>query len=180
MGVVLWSGRQRSKIDAGFDEFVRTRSEALLRTAWLLVGDRGHAEDLLQETFVRTARHWATAREAPNPYAPRVLINLARDRWRLLRRRPRETTIADDDPGATLADPTTGYAAHHDIVAGLKRLPHQQRTVVVLRVWEDLSVSETARLWASPKARSSRTWPAPSLTCAYCSNTKQRSRNAHR
>jgi DNA-directed RNA polymerase specialized sigma24 family protein len=44
-----------------FESFVRARSGSLLRTAVLLVGDYGHAEDLLQVALLRTARHWRTA-----------------------------------------------------------------------------------------------------------------------
>jgi len=36
------------RVDASFDAFVEARSTALLRTAYLLTGDHGHAEDLLQ------------------------------------------------------------------------------------------------------------------------------------
>jgi len=61
---------------SGFDEFVSANSTALLRAAYLLVGDRGHAEDLVQSALVRVSRHWRVAQEAPRPYAHRVLINL--------------------------------------------------------------------------------------------------------
>ncbi|HEV2376595.1 MAG TPA: sigma factor [Streptosporangiaceae bacterium] len=76
------------RLGAGFDEFVRVSSGPLLRTGYLLTGDRGHAEDLLQETLLRVARHWRAARRTPEPYARRVLVNLAKDQWRALRRHP--------------------------------------------------------------------------------------------
>ena len=38
---------------SGFDEFVATRSQALLRTAYLLTGDRALAEDLLQTVLAK-------------------------------------------------------------------------------------------------------------------------------
>jgi|SRR5215472_8839086 len=77
-----------------FDDFARARSAALLRTACALTGDSGHAGDVLQTALLRTARHWAMAREAPEAYARRVLVNLCRDHWRWLRRRPQETSLA--------------------------------------------------------------------------------------
>ena len=40
-----------------FDDFVRRASPRLLRTSFLLVHDRGYAEDLPQDALVRTARH---------------------------------------------------------------------------------------------------------------------------
>lgn len=48
-----------SKAERDFTEFVAYRSSALLRTAYLLCGgDRGHAEDLLQETLERVYPRW--------------------------------------------------------------------------------------------------------------------------
>src|SRR4051812_21203539 len=73
-----------------FDEFVSRSSDRLLRTAYLLCGDRGHAEDLVQTALMRTARRWRAARENPDAYARRVLVNLTKDRWRELSRRPSE------------------------------------------------------------------------------------------
>jgi DNA-directed RNA polymerase specialized sigma24 family protein len=58
-----------------FDDFVRRASPRLMRTSFLLARDRGHAEDLLQEALVRTARHWRTARTAPEAYTRRVIVN---------------------------------------------------------------------------------------------------------
>jgi DNA-directed RNA polymerase specialized sigma24 family protein len=44
--------------DDGFREFVTARSPALLRTAYLLLGDRALAEDLLQTALVKAYRPW--------------------------------------------------------------------------------------------------------------------------
>lgn len=46
----------------GFRELVAGRSPALLRTAWLLIGDAHLAEDLLQTALVRTGPHWDRVR----------------------------------------------------------------------------------------------------------------------
>ncbi len=48
----------------GFREFVVARSRALLRTAWMLTGDAGLAEDLLQTALARTWPHWDRVRTA--------------------------------------------------------------------------------------------------------------------
>jgi DNA-directed RNA polymerase specialized sigma24 family protein len=78
------------ELDPAFEDFVRARSPSLLRTAFLLTGDRGHAEDLLQTTLLRVAWRWRAASARPDAYARRVLVNLSRDRWRNLSRRVRE------------------------------------------------------------------------------------------
>ena len=75
---------------ADFDQFVLDRSSALLRAAVPLVGDRGHAEDLVQPVLLRVALRWRSARGQPEAYARRVLVDLSRDRWRRAGRRVTE------------------------------------------------------------------------------------------
>ena len=62
-----------------FERFVTGSSDRLVRTAYLLCGDRGHAEDIVQTALLRTARRWRTARERPEAYARAVVVNLAKD-----------------------------------------------------------------------------------------------------
>src|SRR4051794_20390748 len=69
----------RTTLDQQFEEFVRARPAALLRTAVLLAQDAHTAQDLLQEALWRTHRHWARAVESPDAYVRRVLVNLAHD-----------------------------------------------------------------------------------------------------
>ncbi|WP_432982102.1 sigma factor [Dactylosporangium sp. CA-233914] len=93
-----------SRVDPSFDEFVKGSSTGLIRLAYLLTGDRGHAEDLLQTALLRTARHWSRARDAPDAYVRQVLVNLSRDRIRLLFRRPRETPFPHDPETLRITD----------------------------------------------------------------------------
>jgi len=128
-----------------FDEFVSRGSTRLLRTAYLLTGDRGDAEDLLQVTLVRTAGRWERASEAPNAYAHRVLINLLHDRRRRLSRRVTERPLDETQDGVSSVADHAGAVADRDaIMRAVKLLPPRQREVVVLRFFADLSVSETA------------------------------------
>ncbi|TDV40137.1 SigE family RNA polymerase sigma factor [Actinophytocola oryzae] len=132
---------------ASFDEFVEDRSTALLRTAFLLTGDRGHAEDLLQTSLLRTLQRWAKARVAPEAYARRVLVNLSKDRLRARSRRPPEAELPPDVTGLPAVD--AGYDRVTDrrvVLEALAELPPRQRQVVVLRFVEDLSVEQTADL----------------------------------
>jgi RNA polymerase sigma-70 factor (sigma-E family) len=129
------------RLGADFDEFVAARSSALLRTAILLTGHRHDAEDLVQTALLRVARHWPRAREHPEAYTRRVLVNLAHDRSRRRARRPERRGSPPDR--ATADD----YGDERDDLLRLLRdLPERQRATVVLRFWEDLSVAETAQL----------------------------------
>jgi RNA polymerase sigma-70 factor (sigma-E family) len=135
------------RVDPTFEAFVERGSTALLRTAYLLTGDRGHAEDLLQTALLRTARQWSRARDAPEAYTRKVLINLSRDRIRTLFRRPREAPLPPDPDNLRTVD--AGYdqvAERRAVVRALAELPTRQRQVVVLRFFEDLSVEQTAQL----------------------------------
>jgi RNA polymerase sigma-70 factor (sigma-E family) len=128
-----------------FDEFVRVSSARLLRTSHLLAGDRGHAEDMLQEALVRAARHWRTARNAPEAYTRRVIVNLATDRWRARQRRPVEVPL--DDLSSRQRGQVGVLLPAGDrtvILDALRQLPYQQRAVAVLRYWDGVPVSETA------------------------------------
>jgi len=67
-----------------FESYVRARSAALARTAYLLTGDVQHAEDLLQETLTRVADRWpALVRKGdPDPFVRKVMYHRAVDTWR--------------------------------------------------------------------------------------------------
>jgi RNA polymerase sigma-70 factor (sigma-E family) len=130
------------ELDSAFESFVQTSSASLLRTAFLLTGDRGHAEDLVQTTFLRVAWRWPAARAQPEAYARRVLVNLSRDRWRNLSRRVRESP---DPPELPYTDATDRVADRESLTEALRELPTRLREVVVLRFFADLPVAETAR-----------------------------------
>ncbi|TQS43113.1 SigE family RNA polymerase sigma factor [Cryptosporangium phraense] len=120
-----------------FEEFVRDSSDRLVRTAYLLCGDRGHAEDIIQTALLRTARRWRSARSSPEAYARRVVVNLVKDRWRSLSRRPPETGLEVDVP---MVDPV----ADDRLLDAVRTLPEGQQAVLVLRFFTGLSVAETA------------------------------------
>jgi RNA polymerase sigma-70 factor (sigma-E family) len=129
-------GRERH----AFDAFVAGSSDRLVRTAYLLCGDRGHAEDLTQTALMRTARRWGTARRAPEAYARQVLVNLVKDRWRDLARRPGEVALEVDVPTQS----SDALLDRDVLVRAARRLPDGQRAVLVLRYFDDLSVEDTA------------------------------------
>lgn len=133
------------KLDPSFDEFVAGGSARLLRSAYLLTGDRDVSEDLLQVALVRTARRWEVARDSPHAYAHRVLVNLLHDRRRHLSRRISEQPLGPlEERLGAVADSTEGLIDRVAMIGALRRLPVRQREVVVLRFFADLSVSETA------------------------------------
>jgi RNA polymerase sigma-70 factor (sigma-E family) len=137
---MTYRGGDRSQADGEFDDFVRTRSGALLRSAYLLTTDRHAAEDLLQETLERLYGAWRGVHDNPDAYVRRIMINRATDRWR--RRRP-EAPLSEGNPPA-VPDHADMVTTRRAVLAALRALPTRQRIAVVLRYLDDLSEAETA------------------------------------
>lgn len=127
----------------GFGDFVTVCSGRLLRAAWLLTGDAGQAEDLLQTALAKAWRQWSTAAiDNPEAYVRRALFTTYVTWWR---RRWRAEVPAGALPDRAGYDNLADATAERDAVRrALARLTRQQRAVVVLRYVEDLSVADTA------------------------------------
>ena len=121
-----------------FDEFVRVRTPALARTAYLLTGDAHLAEDLVQTALFRAARAWHRIEGDPEPYVRRILYTQNVSWWRA--RKVTETSIGSyDAPAPTAADSDLRLTLEE----ALARLTSRQRTVLVLRYFEDLTEVQT-------------------------------------
>jgi RNA polymerase sigma-70 factor (sigma-E family) len=142
-----WAGRGQERRE--FEAFVRATGADLVRTAYVLTGDMGKAEDLAQETFLRLARHWDKARsvEHPSAYARRALVNLVLDSS-AKRSRQRQELGSEDELG-THADSSAARAlsAIEDAAAfrsAVLQLPRRQQVVLMLRYLYDLPEKEVA------------------------------------
>jgi RNA polymerase sigma-70 factor (sigma-E family) len=132
--------------EAAFEAFVLGRQAALFRLAFLLSGDRHHAEDLVQGTLERTYQHWRRVAAAgkPEAYVRRILVNTATD-WRRSRRYVLEQSLESAPGLMSRHDGGTDLVETHDVVVrALRGLPVKMRAVLVLRYFEDLSEAETA------------------------------------
>lgn len=158
----------RDADEESFEEFVRGRSPALLRTAYLLTGDWGHAEDLLQVVLTATYRHWRrVSADAPEAYVRRALVNQHISRWR--RRRFTERPL-DSAPPPVARDDVAGVDRQDEVWRALRNVSPTQRAVLVLRYYEGLSEAEiAAELGCAPgsvKAHASRGLATLRLTLA--------------
>jgi RNA polymerase sigma-70 factor (sigma-E family) len=132
--------------EAEFEAYAARDGGRLLAFAVLLAGDRQDAEDLVQLALLRSAGRWSAARQHPEGYTRTVLVNLARDRWRVRRRRHLETLAGDlvELSPAAAGDAAAAVLDRQLLLRACRLLPVQQRAVLVLRFWEDRSVQETA------------------------------------
>ena len=132
-------------VDAEFRQFVAARSAALLRTAYLLVGDWAHAEDVLQTALTKTYLAWRRLGEieAVEAYARRVLVTTATTWWRRRWHGERPTAVMPDRP---TPDAIEAHIERQALWRHVHALPARQRAVLVLRFYEDLTEVETARV----------------------------------
>jgi DNA-directed RNA polymerase specialized sigma24 family protein len=90
-----------SRPEEEYRAFVGSRAASLHRTAYLLCGDWHLADDLVQETFVQTFRHWRRVQRADNQnaYVKRILINEFKRHWPRGRQPRRSAARPVDPPG---------------------------------------------------------------------------------
>lgn len=129
-----------------FRRFVQLRWHGLVRTAYLLTGDRGRAEDLVQQTLVKVHRRWAHVVTAESPYAytRAALANESASWWR----RKRVTETLGEVPAhadRAQADDYRAVDTRDELARAVLQLPPRMRAVVVLRYFDDLSEAETAQ-----------------------------------
>lgn len=137
--------RRGAARDADFTAFMAEAGPALLRTAWLLTGDRDAAQELTQASLVKTYAAWPRVREGEAlAYARRVLVNHRTDVWRATRREVVTDALPDTDPRVPRRDESRDSDDRDLVVRLLRTLPQQQRIVVVLRYYTDLSERATA------------------------------------
>lgn len=138
-----WEAGMAVDEDRSFAEFVATRSAALLRTAYLLTGDRHRAEDLLQTALANCYASWGriVRNEAHEAYVRTALVRTSIS-W-LRRRRPLETSLAAA-PELAGPDPHVALVERDATWRLLQSLPQRQRAVLVLRYYEDQSDAEIA------------------------------------
>ncbi|UBU16239.1 SigE family RNA polymerase sigma factor [Nonomuraea gerenzanensis] len=140
----------RGDAEDEFRAFVAASGPRLLKFAVLVCGDRGDAEDLLQDGLERVWLRWSRLREQePEAYARRTIVNRATSRWRSPWNSRRSGEDVESRQGAGefgRADADDfGRADDRELVlAALRRLPPRMRAVIVLRFWLGYTESETA------------------------------------
>lgn len=127
-----------------FDALYQGSNANLTRLAWLLVGSRAVAEELVHDAFLAVYQRWDTI-ENPGGYLRRTVVNKSL-RWRQRRHREHDLLAVVGEP------PPTGDPTVDTMWDSIQRLPAERRAVVVLRYWADLPHAEIAELLGCPVA----------------------------
>jgi RNA polymerase sigma-70 factor (sigma-E family) len=128
--------------EPAFSAFAAAVTPRLFRSALLMCGDWHLAEDLVQTTLGKLYVAWAKVEraEAPEAYARATLTKT----FLSYKRVRRNSELPSVDVGDS-AQPVPDASMRVELFAALRTLEPIDRAIVVLRYWEDRSVSETAR-----------------------------------
>jgi len=123
-----------------FEWVFRSTYPSVLRTTYLILHDRGRAEEVTQDAFLRLCERWrgVVRIEQPGPWVRQVAVRAAIRQATL--RRLRFSSTPPDEPSGW--DPLPDV----DLARAVASLPAQQRATVALFYLEDLPVEEVARV----------------------------------
>jgi RNA polymerase sigma-70 factor (sigma-E family) len=137
--------RTKNEREDRFAAYFAAKSGAMRATAYLLCGDWHRAEDLVQTAFVKLYLVWHRIghEEKLDCYTRQVLVRTFLDEKRRgFFRRERPISEIGDRP---LSEPDDHVENRVVLVEALAAVAPRQRAALVLRIWEDLSVEETAK-----------------------------------
>jgi RNA polymerase sigma-70 factor, ECF subfamily len=132
---------------ASFDEFYRTTSRRVVHHVYAMTGDRGEAQDCVQEAYARAWQRWGqlAAVGDPEAWVRTVARRVAVSRWRRTRTAAKHLLV--HGRAESVPPPSDD---HRVLVDALRRIPEAQRHAVVLHHLVGLSVEEVARETGAP------------------------------
>lgn len=129
-------------------ELFQAEGRSLVRLARLFVDDRDAAEDIVQEAFLRLARHAGRidALDRAPAYLRSIVLNLARDHNRrgLVSLRHHATAGREVDVGDDTADQLVRSEESDRVLQAVRRLPGRQRDRITLRYFEEYPIDRIA------------------------------------
>jgi RNA polymerase sigma-70 factor (ECF subfamily) len=134
-------GVQASSRELAFAAFYQKNIASLARTLTASLGDAQVAQDAAQEAMARACERWDKIQSYDNPtgWCYRVAMNWATSRWRKRRRE----VVTDAAPRSAPFE-SPDFEIQDRLLAALRELSIDHRSVIVLRLVEDWSIAETA------------------------------------
>jgi RNA polymerase sigma factor (sigma-70 family) len=143
-GVRVTSRDVELDVDGLIVSLFQAEAASLVRLTRLFVDDRNAAEDLVQEAFIRLARHahrLEDLEKAP-AYLRSIVLNLARDHNRRGLVSLRHHLPSDDR--AAVDDEITIREDQQRVIDAIRELPHRQRDCIVFRYYDELGIDDIA------------------------------------
>jgi RNA polymerase sigma-70 factor (sigma-E family) len=151
-GAVRFASRAQPWHDAGdgaraaVGALYQASAVSLIRLAYIMLGDRPSAEDVVQEAFCGLYRRWDRLADTNSAlyYVRSSVLNGCRSalRSRAVRRR----AVAYELPTVSAEAVVLGGEERAEVIRAVSRLPHRQREALVLRFYLDLSDEQIARV----------------------------------
>lgn len=142
--LVVTGGEAIPVVSIEFAKAARANVANGYRLAGYLLGDAAEAQDAVQDALIKAWRSWGSLRD-PASFAPwfdRIVVNVCRDRMR----RGRKFQIVDLEAAYEVeaGDAFRSMFARDEIAAAVARLGPDQRIVIALRFWRDMTLEQVA------------------------------------
>jgi RNA polymerase sigma-70 factor (sigma-E family) len=138
--------QDEADVDAVLTRLYRAHALSLIRLAYVMLGDKPAAEDVVQDAFAGLYRRWGelSDRQKALQYVRSSVLNGCRTAIR--RNRPRGT-LADLEPSVISAEAAVlADERQRTVMRAIRSLPDRQREALVLRFYLDEPEAEIARL----------------------------------
>jgi RNA polymerase sigma-70 factor (sigma-E family) len=139
-------GDATASAEAAVAALYRAQAVGLIRLAYVMLGDRAAAEDVVQDAFFGLYRHWDRLADPAGalPYVRSSVLNGCRT---ALRRRALGHRITAYQPPTGSAEAAVlSREERQEVMRAVRRLPDRQREALVLRFYLDLPDPEIARI----------------------------------
>ena len=140
------------------DEFAALMEQHLdgaYRLATVILGDAIEAEDAVHDAAIAAWRGWSSLREPDRfeAWFSRIVVNGCRDRLRARRRRPIVELTPErsgEVEGSARTDGIDSVAARDALARAFEVLDPDERIVIALRFWRDLTIDDIAERTGTP------------------------------
>ena len=148
-----------------FCSLIELHHSAIFGTAYLMTHDRGMAEDVVQESLIKMWKHIPSLRQQSSfkPWLIRIVVNEVKQQFRKKRAPvvPLDEALDIPDEVEDIETKTIRQEEQEDLMKTLNKMPAEQREILILRYFSDLTVPEIAAVTGQHegtiKSRLSRT-----------------------
>jgi RNA polymerase sigma-70 factor (sigma-E family) len=138
--------RRPQDAEAAIGALYQAHALGLIRLAYVILGDRPAAEDVVQEAFCGLYRHWEHLADPARAlfYVRSAVLNGSRSALR--RRVARRALVTFQRPTVSAEASVLSGEERQEVMEAVRRLPARQREVLVLRFYLDLADDEIAKV----------------------------------